>query len=155
MVDWKLGRETLYLTSLLHDIGCTPTNLKATLLSFEFYGGILSLSLLNELKAPLAQAESVAETIIRHQDLGSSGKITQLGMIIQLATVLDNAGLNPHLVTATTIEMVTQMYPRNSWTACFAGTVREEVKLKPWSHTTSIEGFAEMVEGNTLMAPYD
>ena len=57
-------------------------------MSFEFYGGFLALQLLhNELQAPKAQAESVAEAIIRHQDLGQTGKITMVGQLIQLATV--------------------------------------------------------------------
>ena len=58
-------------------------------MSFEFYGGILALHLLkDELHVPQEQAESVAEAIFRHQDLGESGKITLLGQILQLATVL-------------------------------------------------------------------
>ena len=57
-------------------------------MSFEFYGGFLALNLLqHELQAPKAQAESVAEAIIRHQDLGQTGKITTLGQLVQLATV--------------------------------------------------------------------
>ena len=57
-------------------------------MSFEFYGGFLALQLLqNEYQAPKVQAESVAEAIIRHQDLGQTGKITMVGQLIQLATV--------------------------------------------------------------------
>lgn len=80
--------ETYLLTCLLHDIGTTDKNLSATLMSFEFYGGYLALDLLKkELHAPVGQAESVAEAIIRHQDLGESGKISSAGLLIQLATV--------------------------------------------------------------------
>ena len=57
-------------------------------MSFEFYGGILALKLLREEhQAPQAQSESVAEAIIRHQDLGESGNITTIGLLLQLATV--------------------------------------------------------------------
>ena len=57
-------------------------------MSFEFYGGFLALRLLqDELHAPQEQAESVAEVIIRHQDLGETGKLTALGQLLQLATV--------------------------------------------------------------------
>ncbi|KAL1599916.1 hypothetical protein SLS60_007721 [Paraconiothyrium brasiliense] len=79
--------ETYYLTSLLHDIGTTPENLHATLLSFEFYGGYLALNILQEYGAPKEQAESVVEAIIRHQDLGDVGTITTVGQLIQLATL--------------------------------------------------------------------
>ena len=82
------SNETYLLTCLLHDIGTTDKNISATLMSFEFYGGYLALDLLKkELHAPVEQAESVTEAIIRHQDLGKSGKISSVGLLIQLATV--------------------------------------------------------------------
>lgn len=64
-------------------------------------------------------------------------------------------GINPRLIDSKTVESVTKLFPRNKWSSCFAATIREEVALKPWSHTTAIEGFAEGVEGNKLMEPYD
>ena len=59
-------------------------------MSFEFYGGYLALDVLKdtELAAPIEQAEAVAEAVIRHQDIGTHGKITTLGQLIQLATIL-------------------------------------------------------------------
>ena len=49
---------------------------------------MLALRLLTEeLDAPREQAESVAEAVFRHQDLGSEGKITVLGQVLQMATV--------------------------------------------------------------------
>lgn len=91
--SWQFSDETYFLACLLHDIGTTDQNLHATLLSFEFYGGMLALNLLkDELRAPKEQAESVTEAIIRHQDLGESGKITVLGQLLQLATVFGGFG---------------------------------------------------------------
>lgn len=61
-------------------------------MSFEFYGGLLALDLLSkELHAPIEQAESVVEAIIRHQDLGETGKITTIGLLLQLATIFGTA----------------------------------------------------------------
>ena len=86
--SWKYSDETYFLTCLLHDIGTTPENIGATLMSFEFYGGILALDLISkELGGPKEQAESVCEAIIRHQDIGESGQITTVGQLIQLATI--------------------------------------------------------------------
>lgn len=85
---WGLTDETYLLTCLLHDIGTTEKNISATLMSFEFYGGFLALDLLHKQQhAPIEQAESVVEAIIRHQDIGKSGKISTLGQLIQLATI--------------------------------------------------------------------
>lgn len=63
--------------------------------------------------------------------------------------------MNPFLISKSSIESVVAAYPRHKWSSCFAETIREEVGLKPWCHTTAIEGFDEKVEGNELMAPYE
>lgn len=153
--SWKCSPETLLLAALLHDIGTTPANHTSTHLSFEFAGGYIALDLLKSHHAEVAQAESVCETIIRHQDLGDQGMVSTLTAIIHFATVLDNAGLHGQLVAQGTIESVVKAFPREKWTGCFAGVVRKECEVKPWSNTTRIEGFAEMVEANKLMEPYD
>jgi cyanamide hydratase len=59
------------------------------------------------------------------------------------------------MVHKQTIENVTRAYPRQKWSGCFAATIHEEIGLKPWSHTTVIDRFAEQVEGNKLMEPYE
>ncbi|OKL59794.1 hypothetical protein UA08_04526 [Talaromyces atroroseus] len=89
--EWSFADETYFLSCLLHDIGTTEENLHATRLSFEFYGGYLALDVLQNgdanAIAPREQAESVAEAIIRHQDLCEVGKITAVGQLVQLATI--------------------------------------------------------------------
>ena len=152
---WNFSAETYLLTCLLHDIGTTEKNITSTNLSFEFHGGYISLDLLKSLKAETSQAEAVCETIIRHQDLGETGMISTLTAVTHFATVFDNAGLNTELIHEDTIKSVVAEYPRNKWTGCFAGVVRKECMLKPWANTTRIEGFAEMVEANKVMEPYE
>ena len=64
-------------------------------MSFEYYGGILALDLLSkELNAPIEQAESVAEAVFRHQDIGKTGTITTIGQLLQLATIFGKAKIN-------------------------------------------------------------
>lgn len=152
-----LSRATLAATALLHDIGTTPTNLSATHLSFEFYGGLLALDLVQTLGGPQVQAEAVSEAVIRHQDLGTTGKITFLGQLIQLATVYDNMGLHPELVHPETKVDVVRVFPRLGWSGCFSETIREENRLKPWAHTTALgeEEFPEGVLNNKLMAEFE
>ncbi|KAL8646734.1 MAG: hypothetical protein Q9210_005960 [Variospora velana] len=156
--EWRFTDETYLLTCLLHDIGTADRYISATQMSFEFYGGILALDLLSkELNAPVEQAESIAEAIMRHQDIGETGKITTIGLLIQLATIFDNMGGHKDLVHELTIQDVTRHYPRKKWSSCFAATIRKENELKPWAHTTALgeEDFPHGVLNNKLMEPYD
>ncbi|KAH8817024.1 hypothetical protein F5884DRAFT_818877 [Xylogone sp. PMI_703] len=153
--------STLALASLLHDIGTAKENLATTHMSFEFFGAIKALSLLLEFGASKDQAEAVTETIIRHQDLGTDGNITFMGQIIQLATIYDNVSNHPFLQNITeiinikTLDDVVKSYPRHNWLSCFAATIEEEEKLKPWCHSTHIPDFAEAILNNTFMQPFE
>ena len=155
LADGWLSPETWLLTCLFHDIGTTHANLRGTHMSFDFWGGIEAVRALQGFGAEKSQAESVGEAIIRHQDPGETGMISCVGMLVQMATQFDNMGDYAGLVNEGTIGNVVKKYPREGWSGCFAGTVREEIALKPWAHSTAIERFAEMVEGNELMREYD
>ncbi|PWY69704.1 cyanamide hydratase [Aspergillus heteromorphus CBS 117.55] len=158
---WNFTDETYLLACLLHDIGTTEENLHATKMSFEFYGAFLALDVLQKADtgpdAPKEQAESVAEAIIRHQDLCEKGRITALGQLLQLATIFDNTGLYADLVHPSTIDDVSLHFPRLKWSHCFASTIHRELEIKPWAHTTAlgIEDFPSKVLSNTLMSPYE
>ncbi|KAF9367687.1 hypothetical protein CPB97_005417 [Podila verticillata] len=155
LASWPDFAETFYLTCMLHDIGTAEAFQHTTKMSFDFKGAFLASSWLSDASAPQDLVDAVAETIIRHQDVGTTGSITLLGGITIVATLLDNAGQCGDLVAKETIESVVMAYPRNKWSGCFASTVRSEIKGKPWAHSTHIEHFAEKVEGNTLMEPYE
>jgi cyanamide hydratase len=58
-----------------------------THMSFEYYSAFKALNFLLENGASKDQAEAVSEAIIRHADLGETGTLTSLGMLIQLSTV--------------------------------------------------------------------
>ncbi|KAJ5873008.1 uncharacterized protein N7529_005361 [Penicillium soppii] len=85
--EWTFDDETYFLSYMLHDIGTTRKNLRASKLSFELHGGLIELDVLQAQEAsaggldaiaPKDQAESVAEAVIRHQDFCEKGKITAL-----------------------------------------------------------------------------
>ncbi|KAL1872774.1 hypothetical protein VTK73DRAFT_1380 [Phialemonium thermophilum] len=145
-----LSPSTLAFPCLLHDIGTAPSNLRSSFLSFEFPGSILALNLLQNSEStngaaacPRPQAESVAEAILRHQDIGARGAVTFLTQLLPLATIYDNVSTRPgaeapvpvHKVTRRSVDAV---WPRTAWAGCFAATVREEVRRKPWATTTRL-----------------
>ena len=86
--------ETWALTCLFHDIGTTSENVASTHMSFEFQGGFIALTQLQAIGVPQAQAESVAEAIIRHQDPGESGTISRMGQLVQIATEFGESNLH-------------------------------------------------------------
>ncbi|CUM68406.1 uncharacterized protein PRCAT00006129001 [Priceomyces carsonii] len=138
-LSWDLDTEVLYVTCLLHDIGTTSKNMKLTKMSFEFSGGILARDLVFErTKGNQDFAEAVCEAIIRHQDLGETGYITSLGLILQISTILDNVGLNTEFIHPDTLDAVNKAYQRKGWLNCFAAAIDNENSLKPWGHTSSL-----------------
>ena len=66
-------------------------------------------------------------------------------------------GLHPELVHHDTIKNVTDHFPRQKWSSCFAATIRQENSMKPWAHTTALgeEEFPSGVLSNKLMEPFD
>jgi hypothetical protein len=64
-----------------------------THMSFEYYGAFKALNFLLENGATRDQAEAVSEAVIRHADLGETGTLTSLGMLIQLSTVFGKSTL--------------------------------------------------------------
>lgn len=150
--NWNLDDEVVFVTSLLHDIGTTDENMKATKMSFEFYGGLLSRDLVLGQTKNQDYAEAVSEAIIRHQDLGESGYITTLGLILQIATTLDNIGANTNLIHIDTLDAVNKKYGREGWASCFGGAIDNENKLKPWGHTSAlgVNEFRDSVLGNKV-----
>lgn len=157
----KLNPATWALACLLHDLGTADENLTATRMSFDIYGGIKALEVLKGFGATTDQAEAVAETIIRHEDLGVDGTITYFGQLIQLATIYDNTGSHPHvkdfggIIHETTRAKINETYPRNQWCKVFAGILRKEEAIKPWCHSTHLVNFAEEIEANTLMKQWE
>ncbi|KAJ5450060.1 urea hydro-lyase/cyanamide hydratase, partial [Penicillium daleae] len=147
--DWDFSDGTYFLSCALHDIGTTEENIQNTRLSFEWVGGYLALDLLQEKQsdgdaAPRAQAESVAEVIIRHQDLCTP---------YRWQDYCDNTGAYADLVHPETIKDASEHFPRLKWSNCFTDMIHRENGLKPWAHTTALgeEEFPAKVLANTLM----
>nr|CAI6449857.1 CBM_HP1_G0023700.mRNA.1.CDS.1 [Saccharomyces cerevisiae] len=118
----------------------------------EYYGGILSRELVfNATGGNQDYADAVTEAIIRHQDLTGTGYITTLGLILQVATTLDNVGSNTDLIHIDTVRAINEQFPRLHWLSCFATVVDTENSRKPWGHTSSLgDDFSKKVICNTF-----
>jgi cyanamide hydratase len=169
--DWNITpgsklEETWFLTAILHDIGTADDFLDGTKLSFEFWGGMHAHRILlqpeltshgaeSDAVAPVDQAESVMEAILRHQDIQDKGKVTMMTQLIQLATILDNVGGNAEMVNKGTIEEVVNKWPRSGWSGCFKAVVEREKEIKPWAMVSRIEGFEGMIMDNKTMREWE
>ncbi len=173
--DWNITpgsklEETWFLTAILHDIGTADGFLDGTKMSFEFWGGMHAHRILLQPEltstqvgaaeevhsvAPLEQAESVMEAILRHQDIQDQGNVTTMTQLIQLATILDNVGGNAEMVHEETIEEVVRKWPRRGWSGCFRQVVEREKEIKPWAMVSRIGGFEEMIMDNKTMKKWD
>lgn len=148
--EWDLDLGVLFSTSLLHDIGTTAKNMHATKMLFEFYGGWVAHAKVMEETADRDYADAVAEAVIRHQDLGDSGFITSLGLILQIATIMDNVGKHMEMIHPETVHHANAAYPRDGWLGCFAAAIDRENEMKPWGHTSAlgVPDFRDAVLGN-------
>ncbi|KAK5073904.1 hypothetical protein LTR51_004487 [Lithohypha guttulata] len=176
--QWNLDsnaklNESWFITAMLHDIGTTPEHIVSTKLSYEFWAGYHALEILQNESATAPhhgddvgqsrgvasreQAESIAEAIIRHQDVQDKGRISLLTRLIHMGTLLDNIGAGKELVHPDTIRAVNEVYDRRGWSGCFRDTVVKEKELKPWAMVSRIEGFEETIESNGkgLMKEWD
>ena len=155
---YYVDTEACYLTSLLHDLGVGPTHLSSTRLSFEFYGAILARQfILQEAPTSHALADEVAEAIIRHTNF-VQGSMTTTGQLIQLSTTLDVIGANSTLIDKGTYEEIEGKWPRLGFNEHFARLMEQEIVLKPWSHTSSVEaenGFCAKIRGNPFTHDID
>ncbi|BGP20721.1 hypothetical protein JCM10213_001035 [Rhodosporidiobolus nylandii] len=140
--EWEYSPEALYLACLFHDLGATEAEMKSTKTSFEFHSAVLvceyltTLVLANGKKVERDLVDSVCEAIWRHTDFISS-QITVTGQLLQLGTLYDNLHDHADWIHPHTAAEVVRLFPRTDWAGCFHDTMKKEVELKPWSHTTA------------------
>ncbi|GAA5942081.1 hypothetical protein JCM1841_003747 [Sporobolomyces salmonicolor] len=119
-------------------------------MSFELHGAVLAREFLlstPEGKAQTGLVDSVCEAVNRHTNFVDS-KISVNGQLIQFGTLFDNVGEHPSWIHPLTVEAIAAQYPRKGWTSCFHDTMKREIELKPWSHTT-IYDFTADEQGKT------
>jgi len=155
---WKWDKESYYLACLFHDLGASDTHIRGTRLSFEYEGGILAREfILHHSPHEKEIADEVAEAIFRHTNF-VKGKISATGQLLQLSTTLDVIGLHPALHSASTYDEIVANWPRMGFNCHFCGLMEEEMAVKPWSHTTTVEeenGFCSKIKNNPFTKKYD
>lgn len=131
-------RETIFLSSILHDVGTSNTipSLSAHTMSFEFHGGIAAHYHLTSLKQPLEAAVvgDVVESIFLHTSPFENGFCSTPVQLLNLSTWLDIIGLTPQLKVLwheQTIKEIQEAYPRLGLSNVFASLMQVEIEKKP------------------------
>lgn len=92
--DWIAGAlrapflETVFLACLYHDISAVEKTRATSNMSFEWLGGLIALEDMMAFGAPRAQAESVFEALVRLRLRSTSGSLSRMGQLVQLAVEL-------------------------------------------------------------------
>lgn len=73
-------------------------------------------------------------------------------MLIFANTEKDNIGGHEQLLSPETVKDVIKHYPRMQWNNCFVATIRKEISLKPWAHSTTLgaDEFPSRIENNPV-----
>jgi len=156
--EWKWDKESYYLSCLFHDLGASSESICSTRLSFEYSGGIQAREfILKHAPEEREIADEVAEAIFRHTNF-VKGKISATGQLLQLSTTLDVIGLHPSIHSASQYDDIVSKWPRLGFNQHFCALMKEEMAVKPWSHTTTVEeenGFCRKIQNNPFTKKYD
>lgn len=92
--DWLVGKlvepflETLLFACLFHDAATTDAAHGMSHMSFEWLGACMARDDLLACGAPITQADSVFEAIVRQRISGKAGSVSRVGQLVQLAVEL-------------------------------------------------------------------
>ena len=148
-----IDTELLFVATMLHDIGLTPS-FDNHAVPFEVAGGHVAWAFGAGAGWPVARRHRVAEIIVKHMwdsvDVAEDAE----GYLLEIATGLDISGANPQWWPADLRAEVLADFPRlglgPEFTACFAA----EAARKPDSSAAAAmaNGIAGRIAGNTLDA---
>ncbi|KAH3677603.1 hypothetical protein WICMUC_001706 [Wickerhamomyces mucosus] len=134
-----IDEEVLFVVALFHYFGFK--DVKTSKVSFQLDSAMLAREFI--LKESLDEdfACVASEAIIRQTFINvTTGYISQLGLILQMALVLDNFKSPSVLeyVNPKTIEEVEKAYPAEGWREHLANAIDEENQYKPWGLTSTL-----------------
>lgn len=110
-----------------------------TKISFEYYGGHYSKRVRPRTHPRICKiCRCRGWSSYFQQNLGKTGYITRLGLILQIATALENLRRYTHLIHSETLSAINKRYSRDNWKFCFAKAKETENTIKPWGNTTTL-----------------
>ena len=152
-IDLDPDRELLFVATMLHDLGVTPT-FDAHAVPFEDAGGAVGSVFALGAGWDAARARRVAEVIERHMWTSVDPALDAEGLLLEVATSLDVSGVGFARWDASALRAVTEAVPRLDFSEAFAGSIHEQAGRKPSSSAARLDASGNVAAGGTRWASF-
>jgi hypothetical protein len=136
----KYDRELVYVASLLHDLGLSPSH--AADKRFEVDGADAASRFLLENEYPRSKADVVWDAIAFHALADIADRKQPEVALVHFGAHVDVMGLRIEEITPSIIDDTLALYPRIGMKAAFTDALAEVAKKKP--HTAIGTGLADI-----------
>ncbi|MDA9509302.1 phosphohydrolase [Bradyrhizobium sp. CCBAU 11386] len=138
--ETKYDRELVYIASLLHDLGLSPSH--AADKRFEVDGADAASRFLAENKYPKSKAEIVWDAIALHSLADIADRRQPEVALVHFGAHVDVMGLRMDEIPPSLIDDTLALYPRIGMKAAFTEALAEVARKKP--HTAIGTGLADI-----------
>ncbi|WP_439693984.1 HD domain-containing protein [Curtobacterium sp. SP.BCo] len=139
-------RELLFVATMLHDLGVTPS-FDAHAVPFEDAGGAVGSVFALGAGWDPARARRVGEIVERHMWTSVDPALDAEGHLLEVATSLDVSGAGFDRWDAAALRAVTAAVPRLDFSATFDGLIHEQAGRKPSSSAARLDGSGNVAAG--------
>ncbi|MBT2501432.1 HD domain-containing protein [Curtobacterium sp. ISL-83] len=145
-IDLDPDRELLFVATMLHDLGVTPS-FDAHTVPFEDAGGAVGSVFAVGAGWDAVRARRVGEVVERHMWTAVDRAMDVEGHLLEVATSLDVSGVGFDLLPAESLRAVTAAVPRLDFSAAFDGLVHEQAGRKPDSSAARLDRSGNVAAG--------
>ncbi|MDR6170730.1 HD domain-containing protein [Curtobacterium sp. SORGH_AS_0776] len=147
-IELEPDRELLFVATMLHDLGVTPS-FDAHAVPFEDAGGAVGSVFALGAGWDATRARRVGEVIERHMWTSVDPALDVEGHLLEVATSLDVSGAGFARWTTSDLVAVTAAVPRLDFSEAFDGLIHEQAGRKPASSAARLDGSGNVTAGGS------
>jgi hypothetical protein len=152
-VDLEPDPELLFVATMLHDLGVTPS-FDAHRVPFEDAGGAVGSVFALGAGWDAVRARRVGEIIERHMWTSVDPALDAEGHLLEVATSLDVSGVGFERWSMSDLHAVAAALPRLDFSASFDGLIHEQAGRKPSSAAARLDGSGNVAAGGDRWAAF-
>ena len=145
-IDLEPDRELLFVATMLHDLGVTPS-FDAHAVPFEDAGGAVGSVFALGAGWDARRARRVGEIVERHMWTSVDPAVDAEGHLLEVATSLDVSGAGFDRWDHSALRAVSTAVPRLDFSATFDGLVHGQAERKPASAAARLDGSGNVAVG--------